>query len=321
MKKTFIILLSAGLFFSGLSTSCKKDDATSTTSTPKEDEDENPSEDDPEDPAPTIHTISDIEEIALHYPFDGNYKNTVNESNYLAIPYKFSSHYSNTGDAVQDASAFFGEDRNGNPEKALLLDGDHFLNIADGFPTLEGSFSVHFWMKLTDIDMANGSYFPILSKTKECNFSLKNRFDLMLSKNYPVYADEFSDLPSGTVIKPAYVDLEADLKAATSGSSQSVRSPSDINLASNEWTNVIVVVDNTAKESRLYLDGKLVKTSEWVFGGKMELSATKDDVFFIGRSVCSQKSARYKRYKGYLDDLVIIKRMLKKSEIEDLAGL
>lgn len=301
--KSYLTYTIYALFTILLASSCKKDESTVS----------------PKDNHVSIDSLGDVEELVLYYTFDATFNNAVDELQHTATPYEYVSE--NSQNSVTNTSGMFTADRAGKSGMALNLDGDHFLSIADGFPTLEGSFSIHFWMKIDYTSLSNNDYYPIICKNKDCDFRLKDRLDMELYKVPPVYADEFSGLPPGTEIVPAWVRLSTDIKAKTSGSSQGVNHNFEDQVADGTWTNVVLVVDNEEKATKLYFDGKQVANDSWSFGGKMELSAVVGEVFYIGRSVCSKSSTRYKRFKGLLDDLAIIGRALTKREVEDLAAL
>lgn len=226
-----------------------------------------------------IYKISDIDSITFididytnvvaHYTFDGNFNDiSGNENN-----------------ASANGAAILSEDRHGNANSALKLDGvegSYVANVApSNMPNGNVAKSISVWFKI-DSD----------STTYNSNFE----YFCGLGPLSPPWDTKTFAL--GTLYGKYHV--------AASGSSSDWKTGIEV-TGFNEWHNAVVTYDGTT--TTLYIDGtEAASTSSNTFN-------TQADKIYIG---CNVNLTNGWDFNGSLDDIFIYNKALTADDVSDL---
>lgn len=220
-------------------------------------------------------------EIVSYYPFNGN-----------------ANDQSTNGHNGTIKKATLTRDRNSNENAAYDFDGTANINFSENIALGSDSFSMSFWVKLPS-NLASGSY-VILSKRDEC--SRGNLIQVSYnSDNHRISAEIRSD----------NVALNYIGNASYSFSSQ----------PPSAWFHVTIVKDNSKRNSSIYINGTTSNdsTNSWTTPTNNQLlSVANTAKFKIGVSPCVGVNGSL-RFKGSIDDLLIVNRVLTDAEITELA--
>lgn len=234
-------------------------------------------------------TINDVEvvkelfedtEIVAYYPFNGN----VNDES--------TNNYNGTVRTLT-----LTKDRNNNDNSAYDFNGNTNIEFSKDIPLKKGSFSISFWVKLPS-NLANGSY-VILSKREACS-----RGNLI----------QVSYNPSTKRIGAGFRSDKTQYNFRANAGHNFTTQPTD-------WFHVTIVKNNDKRNVSMYINGttNANSTSLWTSAPNNRLlDITNNAKFNLGTSPCVDVDGS-KAFKGSIDDVLIVNRVLTDTEITELA--
>lgn len=190
---------------------------------------------------------------------------------------------------VTNYGATFTDDRNGNPNSALLLDGSSYVDYGDQvnfqFPTED--FTVMLWIKGDPTQNGGGN--PV---GKRGFVGSQDRAYMM------------GWLPATQQLIVYYRDDNFQQAGAWP----------IVNFSANQWHHAAMVFDRVG-QLRVYIDGVLTATSSLAGLSTFYANGTTAGELMVGRS---SEGSQY--FKGSVDDLYIFRRALSGSEIAAYAN-
>ncbi|MES2800325.1 MAG: LamG-like jellyroll fold domain-containing protein [Bacteroidota bacterium] len=186
-------------------------------------------------------------------------------------------------------SVSFAEDRFGNDESALSLSNTPhgYVSLGD-LNLVDPDYTISLWMKFSDF---SSNQRKVISKRAGCSGG--SLFDVTM------YASP------NTLVLESY---------AQGSAVANINDNTELNSAT--WMHVVFVVDQANLETKYYIDGALIATTNWGTGlvdGTMDNSAD----ITLGYSPCVNGTT-IEGYNGLLDDLRIYTRALNATEVSAL---
>jgi hypothetical protein len=209
-----------------------------------------------------------------HYPFDGTLTD-----------------YSSNGNDIVTGTGTYVDDRFGNANAALSLDGitdSLVLPIAE-FSPIQGDFTISFWYKTNSPNVMN------LFSSKQTPADTTNNFELQLSSHNRYYLENYKQVFYQTY---AYWNGSGIASNAVAEGAPGL-------FTKGEWSHF--AISREADTFRIYRNHQLSYLSvETNFGGT------------IGDAVAFIFSASPYHFKGTIDDLRLYDRFLEPNEIDVL---
>jgi len=204
------------------------------------------------------------------------------------------AHYPFNNDVIDNAGsndgintgAIFTEDRFGNANKAIYLNGVNNMVDFGDIALINPDFTISFWLNYDSIPAGYAA--KILSKRPIC--STGNLIDI--------------------AVNPTSIGMEV-----YSGTNNSANSGAGGNTIHGNWYHMVFVADQTNQETRSYLDGVLNSTNSWATSvGSIDNSSS----FGISNSPCIPLNANTIAYSGFIDDIRVYDRPVDQTDVTAL---
>lgn len=219
-------------------------------------------------------------EIVSYHPFNGN-ANDQSTNNYNGTINK----------------ATLTRDRNSNQNAAYNFDGSANIDFSENIALGSDSFSISFWVKLPS-NLASGSY-VVFSKRAVCS--------------------------TGNLIQVSYNSdnhrISAEMRSDNVVSGFNGNVTHSFGSKPPAWFHVTIVKNNSKRNSSIYINGTTSNdsTNSWTTPTNNQLlNVTNTAKLRLGVSPCVGVNGS-QRFKGSIDDLLIVNRVLTDAEITELA--